>query len=133
MRNRNPILLFLYVFAVCPWLPAQTSMPAAELEQLKSMVKSQQTLLEQQQAQIQALQLSLAEQKQILAGIVQPHTQDAKQVPAMTTSTVTDPMEPATPTQAVGAQAVDQEPPLAEQEKSRRGVATWARNRRYHS
>ena len=46
---------------------------AADLEQLKSMVNSQQILLEQQQAQIQALQLALAEQKQILAGIVQPH------------------------------------------------------------
>ena len=91
MRNRNPILLFLYVFAICPWLPAQTSMPAAELEQLKSMVRSQRTLLEQQQAQIQALQLSLAEQKQILAGIVQPHTQDAKQVPAATTLTPPSP------------------------------------------
>ena len=91
MRNRNPVLLFLYVFAICPCLRAQTPMPAAELEQLKSIVKSQQTLLQQQQAQIQALQLSLAEQKQILAGIVQPHTQDAKQVPATTTSTTTGP------------------------------------------
>ena len=44
-----------------------------------------QTLLEQQQAQTQASQLSLAEQRQILAGILQPHTQDTKQVPIATT------------------------------------------------
>ena len=117
MRNRSPILLFIYVFAGCPLLPAQTSMQAVELEQLKSMVRSQQTMLEQQQAQIQALQLALAEQKQILEGIVPPRTQEGKQVPAATRVTSTGPMAPATPTQAMGAQAVDQEPPLAEQEK----------------
>ena len=119
VRNRSPILLFIYVFAVCPWLPAQTTIQAADLEQLKSMVRSQQILLEEQQAQIQALQLALAEQKQILVGIVQPHIQESKQVPAATRWNANDPMAPATQTQASNSQAtpIDQEPPLAEQEK----------------
>ncbi len=98
-------------------MPAQTSMEAVELEQLKSMVRSQQTMLEQQQAQIQALQLALAEQKQILEEIVSPRTQDGKQIPVATRVTSTGLMAPTKPTQAMGAQAVDQEPPFAEQEK----------------
>jgi hypothetical protein len=47
MRNPSPIILFIYVFAGCPLLLAQTSIEAAELEQLKLVVRSQQNLLEQ--------------------------------------------------------------------------------------
>ena len=100
VRNRNPILLFICFFAGCPLLPAQTSTQAAELEQLKSMVRSQQIVLEQQQAQIQALQLAMAEQKQMLTGLVQPGTKGTKQVPTATTWNANDPMAPATRTQA---------------------------------
>jgi len=78
------IIFFIYVFAGGPLLPAQTSSDTGDLERLKSVVGSQQQLLEQQQAQIQALQLALAEQKQILAGIVQQRTEGAKQLPAVT-------------------------------------------------
>ena len=119
MRNRNPILLFICFFAGCPLLPAQTATQAAELEQLKSMVRSQQIVLEEQQAQIQALQLAMAEQKQMLTGLVQPGTKGTKQVPTATTWNANDPMAPATKTQASNSQAtpIGQEPPLAEQEK----------------
>ncbi len=119
MRNRNPILLFICFFAGCPLLPAQTSTQAAELEQLKSMVRSQQIVLEEQQAQIQALQLAMAEQKQMLTGLVQPGTKSTKQVPTATTWNANDPMAPASQTQASNSQAtpIGQEPPLAEQEK----------------
>ena len=99
-------------FAGCPWLLAQTSMQPAELEQLKSIVRSQQVLLEERQAQIQALQLALAEQKQILVGILQPRIQESKQVPAATRWNANDPMAPATQTQASNSQAapIDQLP-----------------------
>lgn len=119
MRNRSPIILFIYVFAGCPLLLAQTSIEAAELEQLKSIVRSQQNLLGQQQAQIQALQSALAEQKHILVGIVQQRTQGAKQVPAMTEPNADYHIATAMQTQASESQAapVEQEPPLPEQEK----------------
>jgi hypothetical protein len=113
------ILFLIYAFAGCPLSPCQATMDAAELEQLKSIVRSQQNLLDQQQAEIQALQLSLAEQKQILAGIVQPHTEGGKPVPAVTEQNVGYHFSPATRTQTSENQAapVDQEPPLSEQEK----------------
>lgn len=100
-------------------MPAQTATQAAELEQLKSMVRSQQIVLEEQQAQIQALQLAMAEQKQMSTGVVQPGTKGTKQVPTATTWNANDPMAPATKTQASNSQAtpIGQEPPLAEQEK----------------
>jgi hypothetical protein len=52
-------LFLIYVFAGYRLLLAQTSRDAGALKQLKSIVKSQQRLPEQQQAQIQALQSAL--------------------------------------------------------------------------
>ena len=82
------ILFFIYAFAGCPLLSSQVTIDAAELEQLKSVVRSQQNLLDPQQAEIQALQLALAEQKQMLVGIVQQRTQGGKRVPAVTEQNV---------------------------------------------
>lgn len=120
MRTPSPILMFfIYVFAGCPLLPAQTSIDAGELEQLKSALRSQQSLLQQQQAQIQALQTALAEQKQMLAGIVQQRTQSAKQVSTMAEPNADNRIAAAVQMQTSESQAapVDQEPTLAEQEK----------------
>jgi hypothetical protein len=113
------ILFFIYAFAGCPLLSSQVTMDAAGLEQLKSVVRSQQNLLDQQQAEIQALQLALAEQKQMLVGIVRQRTQGGKRVPAVTEQNLDNRFAPATRTQTSENQAapVDQEPPLAEQEK----------------
>ena len=120
MRTPSPIaLFFMYVFAGCPLLLSQTSIDAGELERLKSVVRSQQNLLEQQQAQIQALQSALAEQKQMLVGIMQQRTEGAKRLPAVTEPNadyhITTPRQ--TQTSESQAAPVDQEPPLAEQEK----------------
>ena len=68
MRTLVSYILFLLLIAG-PRLWAQTSSSTSELEQLKSLVAIQQRELEQQQTDIQALQLSLAEQKEILAGV----------------------------------------------------------------
>jgi hypothetical protein len=75
-------------------------------------------LLEQQQTEIQALQLALAEQKQILAGIVQEHTRGAKLVPGVTEPNANY-HTAAIHKQTSDTQAapINQEPPLAEQEK----------------
>ena len=62
MRIPVPTWFFIYVFVGCPLLLAQKLTDGGDLEQLKSVVRSQQNVLEQQQAQIQALQLALAEQ-----------------------------------------------------------------------
>lgn len=113
------VLFFICAFLGCALLPAQATMDAAELEQLKSVVRSQQNLLDQQQAEIQALQLALAEQKQMLAGILQPRTQRGTRVTAVTEQNVDYHVSPAMRTQTSENQAtpVDQEPALAEQEK----------------
>jgi hypothetical protein len=120
MRTPTPIILFvIYVFSGCPLLPAQTSSDAGELEQLKPVVRSQQNLLEQQQAQIQALQSALAEQKQMLLGIVQWRTQGATPVQAVAEANADYHIAAPVQTQTSASQAapVDQEPPLVEQEK----------------
>ncbi len=100
-------------------LLAQTSSDAGDLEQLKSVVGAQQQLLEQQQAQIQALQLALAEQKQILAGIVQQRTEGAKQLPAVTETNADEHLSVEMRTQTPQSQAVPagQQPSPLEQEQ----------------
>ncbi len=119
MRTPGPIWFCIYVVMGCPLLPAQTSVGAAELEQLKSVVRSQQNLLDQQQAEIQALQSAIAEQKQMLAGIVQQRTQGAKLVPGVTEPNADHHIAAAMQMQTSDSQAapMDQEPTLAEQEK----------------
>lgn len=113
------IIIFIYVFAGGPLLLAQTSSDAGDLEQLKSVVRSQQQLLEQQQAQIQALQLALAEQKQILAGIVQQRTEGAKRLPAVTAPNADEHLSAEMRTQTPQGQAVPagQQPSPVEQEQ----------------
>src|ERR1700685_1721734 len=118
MRTPGPIWFFIYVFVGCPLLLAQKPTDVGDLEQLKSLVRSQQNLLEQQQAQIQALQLALAEQRQILEVLAQEHTPGAKLLPAATEA------KPDYHAAAIQKQTseslaapIDQEPSLAEQEK----------------
>src|ERR1700733_1046589 len=118
MKTSEIIWFCIYVFVGCPLLLAQTPADGGELEQLKSAVISQQNLLEQQQAQIQALQLALAEQKQMLVGIVQERTQGAKLARAVTEPSA-DYHTAVTHKQASDSQVapIDQEPLSAEQEK----------------
>ena len=100
-------------------LLAQTSSDAGDLEQLKSVVGDQQQLLEQQQAQIQALQLAPRQQKQILAGIVQQRTEGAKQLPAVTETNTDEHLSVEMRTQTPESQAVPagQQPSPLEQEQ----------------
>src|SRR5690348_3800618 len=58
----------------CPWAVAQTTSSPAETEQLELIVGKQQKALEQQQAQILALQSALAEQKEMLFHLLQRGT-----------------------------------------------------------
>jgi hypothetical protein len=53
---------------------AQTPATPSELDQLKSLVSAQQKLLEQQQAEIKALQQAFAEQKELLASALHKDT-----------------------------------------------------------
>jgi hypothetical protein len=120
MRTLVSYILFLLLITG-PRLWAQTSSSTSELEQLKSLVAIQQRELERQQTDIQALQLSLAEQKQILAGLMPHSTQGAAVVPAV--SRVAEPSsdyhvtaDVQTPPQGDQARPTDQEPTPAEQE-----------------
>src|SRR5277367_1983831 len=84
MKPVVPILVLLWVHSVgCPALPAQTLSSTAEIEQLKLIVGEQQRALEQQQAQILALQSAMAEQKKILVSMVPGSGSGAKLVPAV--------------------------------------------------
>ncbi len=118
MRTPVPTWFFIYAVVGCPLLLAQKPTDGGELEQLKSVVRSQQNVLDQQQAQIEALQLALAEQKQILEGLAQEHMQAAKLLPA-TTVVKPDYHVAAIQKQTSESHAapVDQEPSLAEQEE----------------
>ena len=79
MKNQKPWLpvkaavrlILLGVLSVsCRSATAQTSTSMAEIEKLKSIVDEQQRALEEQQAQIQALQSALAEQKVMMTRIM---------------------------------------------------------------
>src|ERR1700761_8672684 len=120
MRTLVSYILFLLLIAG-PRLWAQTSSSTSELEQLKSLVAIQQRALEQQQTDIQALQLSLAEQKEILASVMPHSTRGAALVPAV--SRVAEPSsdyhvtaDVQTPPQGDQAMPSDQEPTPAKQE-----------------
>ena len=68
MRTWHPIaVLVLFVLAAHPLLVAQSSKDRSELEQLKSLVMSQQKALEDMQSQIQALRSAMEEQTKKLA------------------------------------------------------------------
>jgi len=79
-----PVLTLLWILSLgCLSLTAQTSSGTAEIDQLKLVVSEQQRALEQQQGQILALQSALAEQKKMLAKLVQGGTSSAPPVPAV--------------------------------------------------
>ena len=78
-----PVLALLWVLtASCLSAAAQTSTGTAELEKLKLVVGQQQRALEQQQAQILALQSALAEQKNMLVSVM-GRTGDRTMVPSV--------------------------------------------------
>jgi hypothetical protein len=75
MKPVVPILAVAWALSVgCLSAMAQTSSNMAEIENLILIVGQQQKTLEQQQAQIQALQSALAEQRKMLASVVQGAT-----------------------------------------------------------
>jgi hypothetical protein len=86
-----PLLKFVVPVLVLPLtllfssLPASAQTPSntAEFEQLKSIVGDQERTLEQQQAQILALQSALAEQKKMLVDLAQGRSGGATSVPAI--------------------------------------------------
>ena len=75
MKFIVPVVAVFWSFSVaCLSAMAQNSSNSPEIENLKLIVDQQQKALEQQQAQIQLLQSALAEQKKMLAGLVQGAT-----------------------------------------------------------
>jgi len=78
--SHSVAVLFHGALLVCPLLQAQTSSDAAELQQLKSLVISQQKELEQQQGQIRALQSAMAEQNKKLTSLIDRGSGGAKAV-----------------------------------------------------
>ncbi|HEV3419449.1 MAG TPA: hypothetical protein VG075_04035, partial [Candidatus Acidoferrum sp.] len=75
MKLIVPVVAVFWSFSVaCLSAMAQNSSNSAEIENLKLIVDQQQKALEQQQAQIQALQSALTEQKKMLASLVQGAT-----------------------------------------------------------
>ena len=84
MKPVVPVLTLIWILSLgCLSLTAQTSSGTAEIDQLKLVVSEQQRALEQQQGQILALQSALAEQKKMLAKLVQGGTSSAPPVPAV--------------------------------------------------
>lgn len=70
-----PALTLLGILSVsCRSVMAQTSTGMAEIEKLKSILDQQQKALEQQQAQILALQSALAEQKKMVQSVMRTAT-----------------------------------------------------------
>src|SRR3974390_2016423 len=63
-------------------LMAQPPANSSEINELKSLITTQQKALEQEQAQIQQLQSALAEQQVMLLGVVQKNTGPAQYLPA---------------------------------------------------
>src|SRR5580698_5924035 len=68
------VAVFWSLSVACPSAMAQNSSNSAEIENLKLIVDHQQKALEQQQAQIQALQSALTEQKKMLVSLVHEAT-----------------------------------------------------------
>jgi hypothetical protein len=75
MKLIVPVVAVFWSFSVaCLSAMAQNSSNSAKIENLKLIVDRQQKALEQQQAQIQALQSALTEQKKMLVSLVQGAT-----------------------------------------------------------
>lgn len=118
MRTIGSIVtLVLAVSLGCTPLFAQTASNPSEIEQLKSLVSAQQKALEQQQSEIRKLQSSLAEQQQLLIGVVQNSPNGARLMPAVdrTTDLRAADYNPQAP-QDNQAMPAAQEPTAAEQE-----------------
>lgn len=118
MRTTGSIVtLVLAVSLGCTPLFAQTASNPSEIEQLKSLVSAQQKALEQQQSEIRKLQSSLAEQQQLLIGVVQNSSNGARLMPAVdrTTDLRAADYNPQAP-QDNQAMPAAQEPTAAEQE-----------------
>lgn len=118
MRTTGSIVtLVLAVSLGCTPLFAQTASNPSEIEQLKSLVSAQQKALEQQQSEIRKLQSSLAEQQQLLIGVVQNSPNGARLMPAVdrTTDLRAADYNPQAP-QDNQAMPAAQEPTAAEQE-----------------
>lgn len=71
--------LFFGSTALMAQIPANSS----EINELKSLITTQQKALEQQQVQIQQLQSALAEQQIMLLGVVQKNAGPAQYSPAV--------------------------------------------------
>lgn len=118
MRTTGSIVtLVLAVSLGCTPLFAQTASNPSEIEQLKSLVSAQQKALEQQQSEIRKLQSSLAEQQQLLIGVMQNSPNGARLMPAVdrTTDLRAADYNPQAP-QDNQAMPAAQEPTAAEQE-----------------
>src|SRR3974390_277085 len=118
MQLSKAIAIVSLVFLMSSTLSrAQTTRDATEFDQLKSLVISQQKTLEHQQAQIEALQQALAEQKEMLANALQRDGTDSSNIvsavyhPSVETSIATKPQAPQNPPPS------DQEPLTPEQQK----------------
>ena len=84
MRTTGPIVKLIFAVSVaCSSLWSQTASNPSEIDQLKSLVGAQQKALEQQQDEIQKLQSALAEQHQLLIGVVQNGSNGPKLMPAV--------------------------------------------------
>jgi 16S rRNA G1207 methylase RsmC len=82
---------------------AQSSNDTTQVDELKSLVMSQQKTLEHQQAQIEALQQALEEQKEMLASALQKDGTNSTEIvsavyyPSAETSIATKPQAPQNP------------------------------------
>jgi len=88
---RYSLLLFVALLLASPLcVLAQTSSEvpqsttaSSDIEQLKAQMNAQQKLLEKQQSHIQALESALAEQQQVILGVVQKGAGSAQYTPAV--------------------------------------------------
>jgi hypothetical protein len=77
------LLLSVPLLISSPSVLAQSTPATTDVEQLKSIVGAQQKALEQQQTEIQKLQSQLAEQQQLLIGVVQNGNSNPRLMPAV--------------------------------------------------
>src|SRR5215475_8206045 len=75
--------IILLILSECPLSLSQTVHSSAEIQQLKSQVRSQQTELDELQAQVRELQSALARQERMLVKAVQGGTGGAKFFPTV--------------------------------------------------
>ena len=105
-------------------LMAQTPANSSEINELKSLITTQQKALEQEQAQIQQLQSALAEQQVMLLGVVQKNTGPPQYVPAVdrTVDLRAGDYNPQTPQEAQNQPAQAPEDLTLEQQEAQQDV-----------